>query len=195
MPSQSSSKTALSKSIANFTYRTKEDGSPLRPTLPAHMARWYRHLKKWAPKQHNSFPELIKHGYVTIGKLTYVSSLHMATDYVNHAVCHLMARSIRQLLSATRDRQLLRLHTLQPAAHMLSSRSQLFQPICASRLHKLNPLPVNSETPSQGLAQRNPQLTTMKTIAAKTDSSCLPTSEQRSHENLTAMQTRRSSKP
>ena len=47
------------------------------------MARWFLHLKRWAPKQNRVFPELIKHGHVTIGKVTYVSSFEMATDYVN----------------------------------------------------------------------------------------------------------------
>ena len=76
-------KQLVTKSLSSFVYTPAEDGSPLRPSEPLLLAMWYRDIKNWAPKQDSLYPELIEHGYVSIKGVTYVSTQHMATDFVN----------------------------------------------------------------------------------------------------------------
>ena len=72
------------KALSLFTYTRSEDGSPLRPSEPLLQTMYYRDLKTWVHKQDPQFPEFIEYGYVSIKGVTYVSSHHMATDYVNN---------------------------------------------------------------------------------------------------------------
>ena len=76
-------KQVVTKALSSFVYTPAEDGSPLRPSEPLLLAMWYRDIKNWAPKQDALFPELIENGYVSIKGVTYVSTQHMATDFVN----------------------------------------------------------------------------------------------------------------
>ena len=79
----SHSRVANSKTLDLVSYTKKTNGDPLRPSDPVKQSRWFRDLSTWTPKQDPCFKELIKHGYITVKDYVYVSSLHMATDYVN----------------------------------------------------------------------------------------------------------------